>query len=166
MRIGVFLHGTAIMHRSALGCSREERVQQVRQKEASVRDFGSYIPVGNAVEKLRAWSSQGAELVYISSHKRPAYVEQDQAVLNIFHFPAGPVVYREAGETYADVIERILPDILIEDDCESIGGMAEMIYPHLKPETRAGLISLVVKEFEGIDHLPGNLAMLKNERTS
>lgn len=63
-------------------------------------------------------------------------------------------------------IERILPDILIEDDCESIGGDAEMIYPHLKAEMRGGIISLVVKEFEGIDHLPDNLAMLTNKRTS
>ncbi len=162
MKIAVFLHGTAIMHRSALGCSREERVRQVQQKEPSVRDYASYVPVDQAVPKLRAWSEQGATIVYVSSHKRPEHVEQDKSVLQAFHFPPGEVVFREGGETYQDVAERILPDMLIEDDCESIGGEPQMIFPHLRPELRASMRSIVVKEFEGIDHLPDDLAALRD----
>jgi hypothetical protein len=162
MKIGVFLQGTTLMHRSAVGKPREERVRQVRQREASVRDLASYVPVGNAVDKLWAWSKQGAELIYISSQKRPEQVEQDQAVLNTFHFPAGQVVFRASGETYQDVAERLVPDVLIEDDCESIGGPPEMISPHLRPELQARITSIVVKEFEGIDHLPNDLTGLKD----
>ena len=33
MKVLVFLHGTTIMHRSAVGRTREERVQQVCEKE-------------------------------------------------------------------------------------------------------------------------------------
>src|SRR5262245_16096173 len=131
MRVGVFLHGTTLMHRSALGQPREERVRQVQQGEPSVRDYASYVPVGNAVHKLRTWNEQGAEIVYLSSHRRPEHVEQDRAVLETYHFPGGQVIFRGAGQTYQDIAESIIPDILIEDDCESIGGQHHMIFPHL-----------------------------------
>jgi hypothetical protein len=161
MKVVVFLHGTTLMHRSALGLPREERVQQVQQGETSVRDYGSYVPVGNAATKLRMWSKQGAELVYLSSHRRPEHVQHDRVVLDTYHFPNGQVVFRGPGETYQDVAENVLPDILIEDDCESIGGQPEMISPFLRSELQARITTIVVKEFEGIDHLPDDLAALK-----
>ena len=34
----------------------------------------------------------------------------------------GRALARQAGESYGDVAERGGPDVLIEDDCESIGG--------------------------------------------
>src|SRR5579864_5247557 len=67
MKILVFLHGTTIMHRGALGQSREERVRQVIAGEESVRDYEAYVPVGNAVEKLHRWRNQGAEIIFLSS---------------------------------------------------------------------------------------------------
>ncbi len=164
MKLLVFLHGTIIMHRNAVGRTREERVRQVREREASVRDFAAYVPVGDAARKLRRWSEQGAELAYLSSHKRQDDVEKDQAVLSAYGFPAGQIIYRQPGEGYQDVAERVLPDVLIEDDCESIGGAVEMTYPHIRPELRAGITSIVVKEFEGIDHLPDDLAALHQTR--
>lgn len=163
MRIAVFLHGTTIMHRGALGHPREVRAQQVQQREESVRDYASYIPIGNAVEKLRGWIEQGAEIIYLSSHRRPEHVEQDRSVLTIYHFPAGPIIFRAPEETYQGMIERVMPDVVIEDDCESIGGEQEMIYPRLRPDIQARIHSIVIKEFEGIDHLPGNLIDLPNK---
>ena len=59
------------------------------------------------------------------------------------------------------MVERVLPDTLIEDDCESIGGEKEMIYPNLKAKLKAKIISVVVKEFGGIDHLPDELSGLR-----
>ena len=109
MKVAVFLHGTTIMHRSAVGRTREERVQQVQQGEASVRDFASYVPIGNAANKLHAWRMQGANLIYLSSHKRPEHVELDQIVLTTYDFPAGQVVFRSPGESYQDMAERGLP---------------------------------------------------------
>ena len=52
MKILVFLHGTTIMHKNAVGHTREEIVKQVKDKEKSVHDYKSYVPVGNAVKKL------------------------------------------------------------------------------------------------------------------
>lgn len=131
-----------------------------------MRDCASYVPVGNAVSKVRAWSKQGATIVYVSSHRWPEHVEQDKSVLQAFHFPPGEVIFREGGETYQDMAERILPDILIEDDCESIGGERQMISPRLRPGLQARMRSIVVKEFEGIDHLPDDLATLRDFQRS
>ena len=50
-----------------------------------------------------------------------------------------------------------MPDLLIEDDCRSIGGEAEMTYPHIDPGKKIFIQSIVVREFSGIDHLPDNL---------
>ncbi|NIN68913.1 MAG: hypothetical protein GTO63_30340, partial [Anaerolineae bacterium] len=112
-KIMVFLHGTTIMHRAAAGISRAERVRQVREGEDSVRDFSNYIPVGNAPQKLWRWQDQGAEIVYLSSHLSPADVETDRLVLRRHRFPPGAVHFRQNKESYADVAERILPDLLI-----------------------------------------------------
>ena len=81
MKILIFLHGTTIMHRGALGQSREERVRQVLASEKSVREYESYVPVGNAVKRLQRWHHQGAEIIYLSSHRNPINVEKDRAVL-------------------------------------------------------------------------------------
>ena len=66
--------------------------------------------------------------------------------------------FRREGETYGAVAERVMPDVIVEDDCESIGGEAEMTWPQIAPERRARIRSVVVKEFGGIDHLPDDLA--------
>ena len=127
MKIMVFLHGTVIMHRNAEGRPRQERLDQVRRGEdPSVRDFEPYVPVESAVTKLRAWQAHGAEIVYLSSHRSNVDVAKDRLVLAKNEFPPGQVLFRRQGESYAAIIEEIVPDVFIEDDCESIGGRAEM----------------------------------------
>jgi hypothetical protein len=160
MKIMVFLHGTAIMHRNALGYTREERVQQVLDGDKSIHDFASYVPIGNTVRKLQAWKEQGAEIVYLSSHKKAEDVEKDKQVLVAHGFPSGQIFFRLHGEGYHDVAERVLPDILIEDDCESIGGEKEMTYPQITPELRTRIKSIVTEEFSGLDHLPDEVSAL------
>lgn len=158
----VFLQGTAIMHKNALGKSREERVRQVIDGNESLEEFSSYAPVDNAVLKLQGWHGQGAEICYLSSHNETEDVETDKFVLRKYGFPDGPVYYRQSHERYEDVAERVMPDILIEDDCESIGGEPEMTYPHIRQDLKAKMKSVVVKEFGGIDHLPEDIfALLK-----
>jgi hypothetical protein len=160
MKIMVFLHGTAIMHRNAFGRTRDERVQQVIKKDESIYDFSTYIPIGNSVRKLLSWNEQGAEIVYLSSHKKVQDVKKDIRVLKAYGFPNGQILFRQGGEEYNDVAERVLPDILIEDDCESIGGEKEMTYPHIKPELKTRIKSIVIKEFCGLDHLPDEISAL------
>jgi len=50
-----------------------------------------------------------------------------------------------------------VPDILIEDDCESIGGKKEMTITFIKPKIKQKIRSVIIKEFSGINDLPDNL---------
>ncbi len=153
----VFLHGTSIMHKSGLGKTPQERVKQVQAKDPSVYEYESYVPVAKANEKIQSWAKQGAEIVYLSSHESEDDVKRDIIVLNKYNFPDAPVLFKHGSETYAQVAEKVMPDILIEDDCESIGGEVEMTYPHINLEKRKLIKSIVVKEFSGLDNLPNNL---------
>lgn len=163
MKILIFLHGTTIMHGSAAGKTREERVGQSLEREESVLDYDSYIPIGNAVERLNNWKRQGAEIIYLSSHESETDIEKDKSVLRKFNFPEGEVLYRRNGETYKDIAEKVVPDVLIEDDCESIGGENEMTITFVRPEIKKKIRSIVVKEFQGIDHLSDDINHLKTQ---
>ena len=164
MKILIFLHGTTIMHRNAAGKTREERVKQSLEREESIFDYESYMPIGNAVEKLNYWKQQGIEIIYLSSHESEIDVKKDKSVLKKFNFPEGHVLYRKNGETYKDIAERIIPDILIEDDCESIGFEKEMTITFVKPEIKQKIKSILVKEFQGIDHLSNDIDFLLTQK--
>jgi hypothetical protein len=159
MKVVVFLHGTAIMHPAAAGCVREERVQQVRDLEPSVREFAAYLPAEQVVEKLRGWHEQGAEIAYLSSHRTGSDVAAEETVLERHHFPRGRVLFRRPGESYGDVVAREPPDILIEDDCESIG-VTELAHRQISEDMRRRVRSIVVPEFGGFSHLPDSLEEL------
>lgn len=163
MKIMVFLQGTIIMHSTGVGVSRVERVKQSKQAEPAVLDYATYAPIGNAVEKLKEWESKGTEIVYLSSNDNQNYVDLDQQILEKYNFPTGEVFWRQNNQSYVQIVEEVMPDVLIEDDCESIGGEKEMIYPHINIELKAKIKSVVVKEFEGIDNLPDNYLKLNDE---
>ena len=150
----IFLHGTILMHSSGQNCSREERVSQVINKDPSIFDYTSYIPIDNAVSKLNKWKNQNGRIFYLTFHKNKKDVKKDRLVLRKFDFPKGRIIYRKKRQEYKDLIERIKPDILVEDDCESIGGEKEMIITHIDSKLKNKIKSVVVKEFEGINHLP------------
>jgi len=149
MTILIFTEGTILMHQSDIGLNREDIVQKVMNKEKTVRDFAHYVPIGNAVDKIKKWADQGGEIIYMTSRKTQKEVDDIQNVLNYNNFPKGLLEYRKNGEQYKDVAERAIPDILIEDDCESIGGEIEMTYPHIRSDLKTRIKSIVVKEFSG-----------------
>ncbi|MFH1315801.1 MAG: hypothetical protein ABIH67_05415 [Candidatus Uhrbacteria bacterium] len=162
MRILIFIEGTILMHKNAAGHTREEIVKQVVEEEESIRDYGSYIPVGGqSVQKIKAWKDQEAEIIYLTSRRKIEEIQAIQDVLTRNDFPKGDLVYRQGDEEYKNVAERIIPDILIEDDCESIGGVDEMTITHVAPEIRQNIHSIPVKEFGGIGHLPDNIMSLQ-----
>ncbi len=144
VKILVFTEGTIIMHKS----------------KGAIHDYASYVPIGNAAEKLQKWKSQGAELLYLTSRRTPEEVGQIKEVLGRNGFPAGELLFRRKDEEYKDVAEKVVPDILVEDDCESIGGAKEMTITHVSPEIRKRSKSVVVREFGGIDHLPDDVSIL------
>ena len=160
MRILIFTEGTIIMHKNAVGHTRDEIVQQVEDKEKSVHDYKSYVPVGNAVKKLQNWKNDGAEILYLTSRRKPEEIQQIQNVLKKFNFPDGQLLFRQKNEEYKDVAEKIIPDVLIEDDCESIGGIDEMTITHVRPDIKKRIKSVTIKEFGGIDHLSDNISAL------
>lgn len=177
----VFTEGTALMFQAGKDLSREERVKlsqvagiqqeesnlsyesisQVKAKPGSVYDFASYLPAGETVAKLNVWKKQGAEICYLTSRRIKQEIEIIKGILKTHNFPDCQNLYfRRQGEEYKDVAEQVMPDILIEDDCESIGGEVEMTYPHIREDLKPKIKSIVVKEFQGIDHLPDSLADL------
>jgi len=89
VRVMVFLHGIAIMHATAAGRPRAQRVRQSRQRSASVPDFAWYVPTEAAVDKVRAWSGHGAQICYLSSHTAAADVQLDRQVLAAHGFTPG-----------------------------------------------------------------------------
>lgn len=160
LKVLVFTEGTILMASTGLGVTREERVNQVIKNEPPIDDFKSYIPVENAIETLNYWSNKGFEIYYLTSRRTLAEITDIQDVLLKYNFPSGTLLYRKAGEEYKDVAERLMPDILIEDDCESIGGEPEMTYPHIKPELKPLIKHFAIKEFGGIDHLKEEICQI------
>lgn len=166
----VFLHGTVIVHESAKNKSRDEIIQQIKDQDPSVRNFFNYRPIGQSADKLNNWVRQGASIIYLSSLTKNKKsrgdelvseegLKADEFVLNKYGFPSGVIYHRDENETYADVVKRldVLPDVIIEDDCESIGGESEMTYVHLDENLKKRIKPIKIKEFSGIDYLPDNL---------
>lgn len=182
MKILVFTEGTVLMHSAAKNISREERVKQgelagMQNEENtlsyntsslsaatnSVYDYANYLPIDNAVTKLRGWKKQGATIYYLTSRRVKKEIEAIKNVLQKYNFPDNQnLLFRQQGEDYKDVAEKLMPDILIEDDCESIGGAKEMTYAHINPVLKPKIKSVVVKEFQGIDDLSDNVNNLKS----
>ncbi len=162
MRILIFTEGTLIMHSGARGCIREAIVKQVKAgTDPSIHNWSTYIPIGAAVEKLQKWKSQGARILYLTSRVRPLEVKDIKGALKNHGFPNGWVLFRQQGEEYKDVVEKALPDVLVEDDCESIGGREKLTIANIDPALKTKIKSVIVKEFEGIDHLPDDISNLR-----
>ncbi len=135
MRILIFTEGTIIMH----------------SFNNKIEDYASYIPVKNAVSKVTQWKKQGYDISYITSRQTPKEAKMISDILRKHDFPEGKLYFREGDEGYKDVVAKVKPDILVEDNCESIGAN-EIICHHLDPDLK--ITCIIVPEFDGIDHLP------------
>lgn len=60
---------------------------------------------------------------------------------------------RNKGEQYRGIVEKLRPDILIEDDCRSIGGQKKWCITNVKKELQSNIQSIIVPELFGIDDL-------------
>ncbi len=147
------------MHGGGTGHNRDEIVRQVEEDEESVYDFAWYVPIGDAVGKLARWGG-GAEVLYLTSRTADEEVESIRQVLKRYGFPDGRLLFRHPGDEYWTIAERLAPGILVEDDCESIGGADEMTITDVRPAVRKKIKSIALKEFGGIDHLPGSAVSL------
>jgi len=118
-----------------------------------------YIPIGNAVALIGTWNQQDAEILYCTSRKGKQ-AEEIARLLMQYGFPGSKLYFREGKLKYRDIIESVQPDILIEDDCRSIGGNWQMCVTHVAPQIKNSIKSIIVKEFKGIDHLSSSVQNL------
>ena len=154
MKILVFLGGTTLVDKNLIAPTREEMVKRSREREKYGGLSGELVPVGNCVSKLKDWKEHGAEIVYFSATRKPEHLLKSKETLKANGFPDGEVYYRGPAKSYAQIAQEINPDVIVEDDCESIGGEKEMIYPNMAQSFKSRIVSIVVKEFQGLDHLP------------
>jgi len=118
----------------------------------SLYSHQSYVPIGNAVNLINAWQLQGANIIYCTS-RREKQADDIANILRKYNFVGLCLVARESHESYKDIVETLQPDVLIEDDCRSIGGSWQMCITKVTPETKENIKSIVVPEFKGIDNL-------------
>jgi len=116
-----------------------------------------YVPIKNAVEKLLRWEDQGAIINYITSRTAYKDVEKIRNLLLSYNFPGCKLYYRDKGEKYSNIVETELPNVLIEDNCKSIGGKWQMAITYVRQDIRERIKSIVVSEFKGIDNLPDSI---------
>ena len=128
MRVLVFLQGTVLIEQNLLANTREGSVRRSKELAASGGRLGSLVPIGNSVAKLLRWKERIAEILYFAANRRLEDVQNIAQALTHFGFPEGKLYSRGSTRSYAEVAEEIAPDVIVEDDCESIGGEREMIY--------------------------------------
>lgn len=166
MEILIFTEGTILRHPSNAN-SREELVAESKADLDIILDYANYVPIGAAVAKIKSWHAQGTEVYYLTSRRTVTEVNAIHKVLLNNGFPqVDNLLHRQIDETYAKVAERLMPTVLIEDDCESIGGIKEMTYTNISSEAKEKIKSIALAEFGGIDHLPDDLESLLKYATS
>lgn len=109
-----------------------------------------YEPIGRAIEIVNGWQKQGYE-IYLCSYvckRRYKYIKR---IMDFYGMKYTEILCREKGERYSEIVERIKPDILIEDDCKSIGGQKEWCITNIREEIKAGIHLIIVPEYKGID---------------
>lgn len=106
----------------------------------------------------------GRRCVFVAGSGEPFLEYSDDDFLYGFGHGADRFEDRPGGrrdkESYNDIAETLMPDVLVEDDCESIGGAEQMTITWVRPDIKNRIKSIVVKENGGIDHLPDNISSL------
>ncbi len=109
-----------------------------------------YKPIGRAIEIVNGWQKQGYE-IYLCSYVRKRRYKYIKRIIDFYGMKYTEILCREKGEQYSEIVERIKPDILIEDDCKSIGGQKERCITNVREEFKERIHSIIVPEFKGID---------------
>ena len=145
MKIMVFVEGTILKP------SKDEK------------DFSSYVPTEEAVEKLKAWDKK-AEILYLTSRKKDD-IDDVNMLLDRHGFPHGKIFFRhidyEKVENYIDIIEQEKPDIYIDDTIESVD-----IFRVVEPRIEKDSIKIItIHEFSGLSNLPDDPNELKKSQS-
>ena len=109
-----------------------------------------YRPIGNAVEIVNALYDKGYE-IYLCSYVHKVRYCFVKSVIDFYGMKYTEILCRNKKEQYSDLVEQVKPDVLIEDDCKSIGGIKECCITNVKEEIKKNIQSIIVPEFSGID---------------
>ncbi|NLF42104.1 MAG: hypothetical protein GX587_05360 [Bacteroidales bacterium] len=124
-----------------------------------------YEPIKDCIEKIKKWNRQGAQIIYLTSRKTEISAQTIKDLLIRNQFVGDYLYYRTGSDKYKDIVESLKPDILIEDNCRSIGGAWQMAITYVDKNIKENIKSIVIKEFKGIDNLPDNLIDLMKFET-
>ncbi len=80
------------MHKNAINLKRKAIVKQVKEKEKSVHDFKAYIPIENAIEKIKTWRKLGAIIFYLTSRKERKEISDIKKVLKKIQFSQRKII--------------------------------------------------------------------------
>lgn len=115
-----------------------------------------YAPIGNAVEIINKLYNERNE-IYLCSYVRKKRYNFIKSVIDYYNIMYTEILCRDKKENYSDLVERILPDILIEDNCKSIGGEKQCCISNVRDEIKKNIKSIIVEEFKGIDHIQNQI---------
>ena len=111
-----------------------------------------YVPIGKSIKIINELYDKGNE-IYLCSYVRKNRYAFIKSIMDYYKIKYTKILCREKEEQYNDLVESILPDILIEDDCKSIGGEKECCITNVKEEIKQNIKSIIVEEFKGIDNI-------------
>ena len=109
-----------------------------------------YKPIGNAVEVINSLHGKG-HYIFLCSYVHRSRYNFIKSVIDFYGIDYTEILCRGKAEKYSDIVERIRPDVLIEDDCKSIGGVKNCCINDVREDIRANIKSIIVPEFSGID---------------
>ena len=111
-----------------------------------------YLPLGKSIDIVNNAFNRGNE-IYLCSYVRKYRYHFIKSIMDYYKINYTEILCRDKGEQYSDLVERICPDVLIEDDCESIGGEKEWCITNVSENVKKSIKSIIVKEFKGIDSI-------------
>lgn len=111
-----------------------------------------YVPIGQSVKIINDLYDKGNE-IYLCSYVRKKRYYFIKSIMDFYGVKYTEILCRDKKEQYHNLVERICPDVLIEDDCKSIGGEKEWCITNVKKEVKQNIKSIIVEEFKGIDNI-------------
>lgn len=115
-----------------------------------------YVPIENAVNIINELYDNGNE-IYLCSYARKNRHHFIKSVIDSYHIQYTEILCRDKTEQYSDLVEKFIPDILIEDDCKSIGGEEQWCITNVREDIKRNIKSIIVEEFKGIDNIKDSI---------
>ncbi len=126
--------------------------KQAREAGIFSRIKRGYRPIGDAARTVNLLYEKGHEISLCSyAHKsRSGFI---RSVVGFYGMKYTKIVCRLWGGTYGEIVERVKPKLLIEDDCRSIGGPKKCCITGVSAEIKRNIRSIILPEFAGIDKI-------------